>query len=222
MRLTRAAAVPVLSVVVLLAGCSSDREGTRVVPVPTVATSSPAPQGDVPSDRLTALLLQPEDLTGLPSRRPSASARLTTQGSPQLALCQAPVADAPHEVANQLAQSGGTPPLSVFQVVSVYADAAAATEEYDRAVAAARACPAFSAGGTAFTVSDLAEVPVPAPAAATHYRLAAPDTVSGDVRTLARDGRYLVLISGYGAPPAGQPLLDYQAALMQKAVARLR
>jgi hypothetical protein len=62
---------------------------------------------------------------------------------------------------------------------------------------------------------------VGAGAEAVHYALVTSDVVSGDVRTVARKGSVVVLISGFGAPPTKQPLLDYQADLMRKALVRV-
>ena len=212
--------LPALVLAGLVAGCSSPAEGSRTVTLPT-PSASPAAQGDLSAQALQGMLLQATDLPGLPSRRPSASADLTTQATPQLALCQPQQPVAPHQLANVLAQAPGPPPLKVFEVLSVYADEVGATAAYSRAVTAARACPTFQAQGTAFTVTDLADVPAGPGVYATHYRLTAPGVIAGDVRTVARKGRYTVLITGFGAAPGGQPLLDYQAGLLTAALARL-
>ena len=197
--------------------------GFTAAPDPASSPAAPAaPTGDLPAAQLSALLLQPADLPGLPQRRVFASAELTTQATPQLALCRQPVPDAPHEIANVLSQSGKAREVKVFQVLAAYADEAGARAAYAHAVTQARSCRSYRAGSTAFRVEDLAEVEVPAGAQAVHYRLTTPGVVGGDVRTLARSGRFLVLVSGFGAPPGGQPLLDYQADVVRRALARLR
>ena len=217
MRLRLAPLVVLLGLLGLLGACSSGPRATLPAP-----TASPAgPRGDLSAAQLSARLLQPADLPDLPTRRPYASATLTTQAPPQLALCHAATPTAPHALANVLAQGSSTGQVQVFEVLSVYADPAGAAGAYAQALADARACSSYTFQGRPFTVTDLAEVPVPGGAQATHYRLTTPDVVGGDVRTLAVQGRYAVLITGYGAPPAGQSLLDYQAAVLQQALARL-
>lgn len=203
-----------------LAGCSSDG-GRPATYLPSEAPTSAGPQGDLPKSRLSALLLQPADLPGLTQRREFTSAELTTQATPQLALCRPAAPTGPHELANVIAQSGATGAVKVFQVVGAYADAAAARAAYDADVANARACTSYTVGDVAYAVEDLAPVTVAAPAEAVHYRLTTPSVVGGDVRTYAVSGRFTVLVSGFGAPPGGQPLLDYQADVLRRALARL-
>lgn len=208
------------AVVTSAAGCSGDRT-TAQGPLPGPATStSPAPQGDLSYARLGTLLLQPEDLPGLGQRRQYASADLVTQATPQLALCTPLAPDAPHQTANVLAQSGRTGQANVFEVLSAYVDEAGATAAFTRAEAAARSCTSYSAQGVTFTVEDLAPVPLEG-ATGLHYRVTTPDVVRGDVRTLVRSGRYVLLVTGYGAPPDGLTLLDFQADVARKALARL-
>ncbi len=202
----------------LLTGCSGSAPATYL---PSAAPTTRAPTGDLSGQRLAALLLQPADLPGLTQRREFTSAAVTTQATPQLALCRPAVATAPHELANVIAQSGAVGTVKVFEIVGAYADAAGAQAAYDADVANARACTSYTAAGVAYAVEDLAPVTVPAPAQALHYRLTTPAVVGGDVRTYAVQGRFTVLVTGFGAPPAGQPLLDYQADVLRKALARL-
>jgi hypothetical protein len=105
--------------------------------------------------------------------------------------------------------------------VSAFPSTAGASDAFDNAVADAKACRSYQVGGAAFTVEDLAAVSVPAPARAMQYRLMTKDVLGRDTRTVVLSGRYFVLISGFGLPPAGQTLLTYQAAIAAKAVARL-
>lgn len=215
--------LPAALALLLLAGCSSGTVPTTT-PAPTTTAptaTAPAPDGDLSAARLTAMLLSPADLPDLPQRRQYARAQLTTQAPPQLDLCRPAAPDAPHATANVLAQSGRTGAVQVFQIVSAYADPAAARAALDRAVATAQACLTYTAQGVPFRVEDLGPVDVGPGASAVHYRLTTPDVVGGDVRTLAAKGRYTVLVSGYGAPPAGQSLLDYQAGVIRTALARL-
>ena len=111
--------------------------------------------------------------------------------------------------------------VKVFEIVAAYANAAAAQAAYDKDVANARACTSYTSGEVAYAVQDLAPVTVPAPAGALHYRLTTPAVVGGDVRTYAVQGRFTVLVTGFGAAPGGQPLLDYQADVLRQALARL-
>ncbi|MCU1591163.1 MAG: hypothetical protein JWP11_2419 [Frankiales bacterium] len=169
------------------------------------------------------MLLQPADLTGLGQRRVFTSSGLTTQSTPQLALCHDPVPVGAHELANVIAQSGKPGGVKVFEVVSVFTDEAAAKSSYDADVANAKACPSYKgADGAARRIVGLGPVDEGAGVEAVHYALVAADVISGDVRTYARRGSTTVLISGFGGPPTGQPLLVYQADLMRKALARLR
>lgn len=203
----------------LLTGCSGP--STPATYLPSAAPTSSGPSGDLPRARLSALLLQPADLPGLTQRREFTSAELTTQATPQLALCRAAAPTGPHEIANVIAQSGATGAVKVFEVVGAYADATAARAAYDADVANARACTSYTSGDVAYAVEGLAPVPVPPPAEAVHYRLTTPSVVGGDVRTYAVSGRFTLLVSGFGAPPGGQPLLDYQADVLRRALARL-
>jgi hypothetical protein len=205
----------------LLAGCSSAPSSSSSPALPGAPAATRAQQGDLPVTRLRELLLQPADLPDLPSRRPFASADLSTQATPQLALCQPAVEDAPHQLANLLAQSGEPGQANVFEVLSAYADQAAAQAAYDRAAATAQQCSAYDVEGVPYRVEDLRPVAVPAGDVGVQYRLTTPSVVSGDVRTLVRSGRFLVLITGFGAPPSGQSLLDLQAEVAQRALARL-
>lgn len=208
-----------LALVVLVPACSAD--APQAAPLGGRATTAPAPVGDLTAAQLSDLLLQPEDLPGLSQRRPFASAALSTQATPQLSLCRPTVPDAPHAIANVLASSGTPGAAQVFQVLSAYADPAGAQAAFARAVDAARGCPAYEVDSTPYRVEDLAEVAVPGSDGAAHYRLTTPEVVGGDVRTLARAGRFLVLVTGFGAPPEGQTLLEFQAGVAARAVARL-
>ncbi len=178
--------------------------------------------GDLTSAQLASMLLQPDDLPGLSRRRQYASADLSTQTTPQLALCGPVEAGAPHEVANVLAQSGTIGQANVFEVLSAYADAPGAQAAYDQAANAARSCATYQANGMAFSVQELAPLALPGGAEGLHYRLATPSVVAGDVRTLVRSGRFLVLVTGYGMAPDGASLLQFQADVAAKALARLR
>lgn len=198
-----------------LSGCSGSS------PAPATTRPAPAAVGDLSEGQLRALLLQPADLPGLTQRREFAGVELGTQAPPQLALCSAPVPDAPHQIANVVASSGAAGAVKVFQVVSAYADEAAARAAHARAEGQARRCSSYEVDGTAYRVEDVTAVRVLAGAQALHYRLTTPSVIEGDVRTLVRSGRFTVLISGFGAPPGGQPLLDYQADLARRAIARL-
>lgn len=219
---------PALLATALLTGCSGG--GPAATPAaPATATglaaapgTSTGPQGDLPPERLSALLLQTADLPELPGRREYTSPALTTVSTPQLALCSAGAPNAPHELANVLLQSPVTGRVRVFQAVSVFADEAAAAAAHAATRAVAGSCASYSAQGTDYRVEDLADVDLGPGVAAYHYRLTTPQVTGGDVRTLFQTGRYTVLISGYGAPPGGEPLLDYQAAVAAKALARLR
>lgn len=212
-----------LAALLLMAGavtaCSSS--STPATYLPSAAPTASAPVGDLSAPRLSALLLQPADLPGLPQRREFTGVALTTQPTPQLSLCRPAAPTAPHQLANVIAQSGAAGAVKVFQVVGAYADAAGARAAYDADVANARACTSYTAGDVAYAVEDLAPVDVPTPAEAVHYRLTTPTVVGGDVRTYAVSGRFTVLVSGFGAPPGGRPLLDYQADALRKALAHL-
>lgn len=211
--------LPVLAVLlaVVLTGCG----GSSTPAPPLDAQPAPAATGPVPQSRLEAMLLQPSDLAGLPQRRAFASAALTTQSTPQLSLCRPPVAVAEHEVANVIAESGKPGAVKVFEVLAAYGDDAAAAAAYAHDVASARTCTSYRADGVVHRITGLAPLDLGPGVTATHYALVTSDVLSGDVRTLARRGRFTLLISGFGAPPTKQPLLDYQADLMRKALARL-
>lgn len=212
-----------LALVAALTACSGTSSPAVSVQAPDSSTSSgsAAPQGDVRDARLRQLLLQRADLPTLTDRREFSSRDLTSQATPQLALCRTAAPVAPHELASVLAKPTRMGQAQVFEILAVFADAAGATQAYGSALADARACGSYRIDGVAYRVEELAVVPVPGAEAAFHYRLTTPSVISGDVRTLARKGRYLVLVTGYGAPPAGQTALGFQAAAMAKAVARL-
>jgi hypothetical protein len=213
-----------LALVAALTACSGTSSPAVSVPAPDSSTSggSPAPRGDVPDAALQQLLLQRADLPTLTDRRVFSSRDLTSQATPQLALCRAAAPVAPHELASVLAKPTRMGQAQVFEILAVFADAAGAAQAYAVALADARACASYRVDGIAYRVEELAALTVPGAEAAFHYRLTTPSVVSGDVRTLARMGRYLVLVTGYGAPPAGQTALGFQATAMAKAVARLR
>ena len=170
---------------------------------------------------MAALLLQQQDLPDLPVRREFASAELTRQPTPQLALCRPQEPVGPHELASVLAKSGKIGTIEVFQVISAFADEAGARAAYSAYLASARTCSSFTEGPRSFRVQDFASLPPRPDAAGFHYRLTTPDLVGGDVRTVATKGRYTLLVTGYGQPPAGMSVLDYQAAAMSKALDRL-
>jgi hypothetical protein len=201
---------------VCLAGCGGSSHGSLDGPLP-----SPSPTGAVSQSRLEAMLLQSSDLAGLGARRAFASAGMTTQATPQLALCRAAAAVGPHELANVIADAARPGGVKIFELVSVFAGEAAAKAAFARVVADAHACTTYSSGGVGHRITQLSSVDVGAGAEAVHYALVTSDVVSGDVRTVARRGSVVVLISGFGAPPTKQPLLDYQADLMRKALARV-
>lgn len=200
--------------VLALAGCSSSA-------APAAGPDQTPMPGGLSAQALRALLLQPGDLPSAPTRRESASVAGTTEPAPQLALCRAPEPVAAHQVASVLAKPPQPGQAQVFELVAVFADPAGASAAFDAAAAAAAACPSFSSGSTAFTLVDLGRPAVPGADAALHYRLTTPDVVRGDVRTLVRSGRFLVLLTGFGAPPGGQPPLAFQADVAAKALARL-
>jgi hypothetical protein len=205
--------------VALVTGCAGSSG-------PGVAADGPQPSpsltGPVTQGRLEAMLLQPADLAGLGGRRAYAGAGLTTQATPQLALCREPAPVGPHQVANVVATSSRPGGVKVFEVLSVFQDEVASKGAYDAAVATAEACDSYVVGGLQHRLVGLARVDVGAGAEALHYAVVTSDVVSGDVRTLARQGSVVVLITGFGEPPTKQPLLAYQADLMRKALARLR
>jgi hypothetical protein len=204
------------AVLALVAGCTGGTSPSVDGPQP-----SPSPTGAVAQSRLEAMLLQPSDLPGLAQRRVFASAGLTTQSTPQLALCHAPATVGPHELANVIATSPKPGGVKVFEVLSVFADEAAAKAAYAHHVADARACGKYVADGITHRVAGLAGLDLGAGIDAVQYGVVTSDVLSGDVRTYARRGSTTVLITGFGAPPTGQSLLVYQTALMRKALARL-
>lgn len=215
--------MPTLVLALSATACSSAGPRRLVVPPATsdAGSASPAPRGDVDERALSALLLQASDVPDLPTRRAYADAALVRQLSPQLGLCDPDATDSPHEVANVLAEPVQPTAARVFEVVGVYADEATAAAVYARALATARRCRSFSVQGTAYTVNDLAELTGLPGTRALHYRLLTPAVVTGDVRTFAQKGRFTVLLTGYGMPPKGQALLDYQRGVLAKALARL-
>ena len=208
-----------LTVLALVAACAGS-PSTAATPDPG-PLPSPGPSGDLTKAAMSALLLQQADLPDLTVRREFASAELTRQPTPQLALCRAQEPVGPHELANVLATSGKIGTIEVFQVVAAFADDAAAKAAYAAYLANARACSSFTEGPRSFRVQDLASLPARPDASGFHYRLTTPDVVGGDVRTVATKGRYTVLVTGYGVPPAGLSVLDYQATAMTRALDRL-
>lgn len=203
---------------VLLAGCGSD--DPRPLAVDTTPSAAPAQRGPLGEDVMRAALLQPADLPGLAGRREFASADLTTQSTPQLSLCREPTEVAPHELASVIAKPAKAGQAQVFEIVSVFTDAAGAQAAYAAAVADTRACPAYEQAGTSFTLQDVRVSPAGTPPLL-QYRLTTPDVVGGDVRSVGVRGRGLVVLTGYGKPPGTQSLLDFQAAVMAKALDRL-
>jgi hypothetical protein len=187
-------------------------------------SSSPRSTPDVAQTAgpLAPLLLQSADLPDLPQRRAFAAPDSTTQPTPQLALCRPATATASHGLANVLFTSPQPGVARVFEVVSSYADDVTARRVFDAAAAAIRQCRTFTAQGTAFTVADARTVPLLPSAQVVQYRLTTRDVISGEVRTVARQGRFVLLLTGYGRPTGGQPLLDFQATVMRKALDRLR
>jgi hypothetical protein len=212
MRSSYAAGMVALAV---LSGCSGS-SSPSADPKPT-----PSPSGPVAKAQLEAMLLQPADLLGLTKRRTFAEPGLTTQSTPQLSLCRDATAVGPHEIANVIAESGKPGGVKVFEIVSVFADEAAAKAAYAGHVADAKACPSFANGGVTHRVTGLRSVSLGTGVDAVQYAVVASDVLSGDVRTYARRGNTTVLITGFGAPPSGGPLLAYQADLMRKALSRL-
>jgi hypothetical protein len=202
-----------------ITACSSPAHEPAVagLAAPTAAPSM-SMTGALPAARLRTALLQAPDLPGLPEQRPHVDATVTTEQPPQLGLCASAGPRLPHQSANLYAKGTTPGQATVFESVGVYSTAADADAVYAVQAANPTRCPSYDAGGTRVRVADLAAVPVPAPARAVHYRLVTPDVVSGDVRTLGVSGRIIVLISGYGRPPAGQTLLGYQSGLLAKAL----
>ncbi|GAC1440644.1 MAG: hypothetical protein NVSMB55_06020 [Mycobacteriales bacterium] len=205
----------------LLVALSSCGRSSAAPPSADGPAPTPSPTGAVSAARLRAMLLQPADLPGLSQRREYAGAGLTTQATPQLSLCHGTAEVAPHELANVISEVSRPGGVKVFEVLSVFADPAAAKAAYDADLAAARACTTYTSDGVAHRVTRLGPVPLEPGVQAIHYALVTSDIVSGDVRTYAWRGTTTVLVSGFGAPPTGQPLLDFQADVMRKALARL-
>ena len=201
----------------LIAGCG----GSSTPPAVDGPAPSAGPTGALSSERLRSMLLQKADLPGLPRLRAFAGAELTTQATPQLALCKGTAPTGPHQVANVIAESDVPGRVKVFEIVSVYTDEPAAKAAFARVVADAKACATYTADGVAHRVTELAPVQLGPGVDGVHYALVTADVISGDIRTIARKGTALVLISGFGATPSGQPLLTYQAEAMRKALARL-
>lgn len=210
-----------LAATVLLAGCG----GSSAVPADTAVVAGPsvrpAPAGDLPQARLSALLLQPADLPDLAQRRVYASPALTTELTPQLALCRPAAATAAHEVANVILSSAKLGMAKVFEVVMAYPDAAAATVAQAASTATAYACPSYQAQGVTYEVHDLAPVPVGPGTTAVQYRLATAGLTDGDVRTFAQQGRFTVFVTASGGTHRGRAMLDYQSEIMRKALLRL-
>lgn len=217
----RPLALPLL--VAALAGCSPSTPASSAAPAPSPApTPSETPMpGGLTSAQLTGLLLQPADLPSTPTRRESAVTAATTQPAPQLALCTTPRPVAAHQVATLLAKPPQMGQAQLFQLVSVFGDPAGANAAFAAAADAAAQCPSFTVDGTTFTVTDVARPALAGADETLQYRMSTPDVVRGDVRTLVRAGRYLVLLTGFGAPPAGQAPLAFQADAAAKALARL-
>lgn len=184
-------------------------------------TGSPAPRGALSQAQLHDLLLTPADLPGTSSRREFAGPELTTQPTPQLALCRGQQAQQPHQLASVIAKPSKPGDVQTFELVSAFPSANGATQAFDNAVADAKACRSYKVEGATFTVEDLKATAVPAPARAMQYRLMTKDVLGRDTRTLLQSGRFFVLISGFGLAPKGETLLSYQAAIAAKAVARL-
>lgn len=207
---------PTLAALVMTAGvltaCSSSS-----APVP----AGPAVPGGLSQDALRGLLLQAADLPSTATRRDSATTTGTTDPAAQLALCQAPRQVALHQVASVIAKPAQAGQAQVFELVSAFPDAVAAQAAFGQADTAATACGSYTVDDTAFTVADLGHPAIAGADEALQYRLTTADVVRGDVRTVARSGRFLVLVSGFGAPPGGATPLAFQADVMAKALARL-
>jgi hypothetical protein len=210
----RAIAVVLL---LLLSACSKSATTTAS----DLPTGSPGPKGDLSQAQLHDLLLSKDDLPGTSSRREFAGPELTTQPTPQLALCRGQQAQQPHQLASVIAKPTKPGDVQTFELVAAFPATAGASDAFDSAVADARACASYKVEGAAFTVEDLKPVNVPSPARAMQYRLMTKDVLGRDTRTLVQSGRFFVLISGFGLAPEGQTLLAYQAGIAAKAVARL-
>jgi hypothetical protein len=214
-RLAAAALGVVPLLLLVITGCS----GPGAAP-PAAATAAPLSAGAVPERELSTLLLQAGDVPGLQQQRPFVSAALTTQATPQLALCREPAPVAPHELASVLAKPARPGDALVFEIVSVFRTGPEAVAAFQLAVADEQACRTYSSAGHTFSVSDSVTAALPGTQGTLQYRLTTPDVISGDVRTLAVKGKSLVLLTGYGAAPGGQDLLAYQRALMVTSLTR--
>jgi hypothetical protein len=184
------------------------------------ALDDPAPSGSPVGD-LSRLLLTPQDVPGLTLGQASTASTTTTDAPPQLWLCKPPVKVGAHAVVGVIARPAKPGQAQVFELISVFDGAAAAEVAFAAAEASARGCPTFTNDTVSFKVVDVATPPVAGADATLQYRLVASDVVAGDVRTLVRKGRYLVLLSGFGAPPAGQTALEFQAEVATKALSHL-
>lgn len=189
-------------------------------------SSAPADAGDPkptgsPVGDLSRLLLRASDVPGLTLGQASTASTATTDSPPQLSLCKPAAPVGSHAVTGVIARPAKPGKAQVFELVSVFADAAAARAAFDAAEASARGCPKFASDDVSFTVVDLSTDPVPGADATLRYRLVASDVIAGDVRTLVQKGRYLVLLSGFGAPPAGQTALEFQSGVAEKALTHL-
>ena len=196
--------LPVLPLLALLAACSTPSAPSAGAQAPSPSPmSSPGPLSDLTVPQLAALLLQDEDLPRLSLGRPYSEPELTTVSTPQLALCRPAATVAPHAVANVLGRPAAGGGASVFEVVSAFADEAAARAAYEDAVGRARTCGSFAdPSGVQLTVTGLRALPVPAPARAAQYELTAAGRKGEDARTLAQSGRFTVLLSSLGRPTA--------------------
>ena len=203
-----------LALLLLTTGCSASS------PSHPAAAAIPMP-GGLPERALRGLLLQSADVPSAPTRRESATTSATTQPAPQLGLCRVLDPVGPHQVASVIAKPAKPGQAQVFELVSVFADVAAATAAFAQAATAVDACPSVTQDEIAFTLQDVGRPAVAGADSVVQYRLTTADVVSGDVRTVARSGRYLVLLTGFGAPPGGQAPLVFQADVLAKAVARL-
>ena len=206
---------------VLLVGCGGPSAAPSSTAAGTALPTRPAPTGNLTQARLSALLLQPADLPDFPQRRVYASASLTGDLTPQLALCRPATATAAHEVANVIFSSAALGMAKVFEVVMAYPDAAAATAAHAASTATAQACPSYQAQGVTYEVHDLAERPVGQGATAVQYRLTTAGLTDGDVRTFVQQGRFTVFVTASGGTHRGQAMLDCQLAIMRKALLRL-
>lgn len=199
----------VLLSLLLLTGCSSGRPH---VSLPTTA-ADPA---------LEEQLLQLNDAPALSDRRVFSSPDRTMQATPQLALCKPTSAVGPHQLASVLAKPTAPGQAQVFEILASFADATVAGAAFTQADTDARACPSYTLNGTSYRLVGLAAPHLAGASRTLQYQLTTADVVEGDHRTIALAGRHLVLITGYGRPPAGTTTASFQAGLMVKALARLR